>query len=129
MRKIIVSLFMSVLLLTPLQQCVASDCWYYTDSNGNQSYAVYESVVYGVKTSFYAKVRVKYIDSNGKLFNTQHLEFGRDEGDWWYGRTGVNGDSRRVYDDENATALLQWLREHECEAHRTGNMYEKVLGK
>ena len=54
MKKVIAAIITGILLsICPVQQCLASDCWYYTDSAGIQSYAVHESVVYGIRTSFF----------------------------------------------------------------------------
>lgn len=106
----------------------AADSWVYTNSQGIRIYIERESVVYGVRTSFYAKARVKRVNPSGELIRRMYLEFNRDEGDWWYGEVDVRGDGRRVYDDEEASEILNWLRAHQNEARKTANPCIKVLG-
>ena len=128
MKKIFVLITLVCCLILNPNFCSAKDVWVYNYSNGNSLYIVYESVVYGIRTGFYAKVSVKYATPNGTLIKNERLEFNHDEGDWWYGKVDVSGDSRRVYDYADATEVLNWLKEHKSEAHRTSRPYEMVLG-
>ena len=129
LKKVLtISIFVISLICMNFNEVEATDVWVYTDFDENSIYVVYESVVYGVRTSFYAKSRIKFVDSSGKLLKMETMEIGHDEGDWRYGFIGTNIRGRRVYDYEDATAILRWLQAHESEAHRTANMFEKVLG-
>lgn len=122
MKKFFAAVTVALLIIS-LQLSVraeAADEWIYTDSVGAQIYIVRESVVYGVRTSFYARARVKSVDSAGDLIKQMNMEFNRDEGDWWYGIEGTRG-SRRVHDDEDATEILRWLQAHRAEAHSTAD--------
>lgn len=123
-----VLLSISVLGLS-INNAEAGDTWVYTNAqNGYSTYVVYESVVYGNHTSFYARARIKQLDSSVKLISSPTWEFGRDEGEWRYGDYGSNTPRRRVYDDEDATALLNWLQAHSSEAHNTADPTKRVLG-
>ena len=97
---------------------LAKDFWVYEYPNGKSLYIVYESVMYGERTSIYAKFRIKRVNESGKLIKTENWEIGLDEGNWWY---GIVGESRgiRVYDYEDSTEVFRWLKEHSHEAHRT----------
>ena len=105
----------------------AKDFWVYKYPDGKNLYIVYESVIYGERSSLYAKFRVKRVAASGDLIKTENWEIGRDEGDWWY---GVVGESRglRVYDYEDATEVFHWLKAHRSEAHRTAKSGILVLG-
>ena len=113
-------------ILNPCQ-VEAADEWVYTNSNDISIFIERESVIYGYRTSFYAKARVKKVNSSGELIRRMYLEFNHDEGDWWYGEVNVRGDGRRVYDDEEASEILNWLRAHQDEAKRTANPIIRVL--
>ena len=106
--------------------CSAKDVWVYNYPNGNSLYMVYESVVYGERAGFYAYFRIKRVNNYGELIRTEKWEIGHDEGDWWYGIEGISRGVR-VYDYEDSTEVLNWLREHRSEAHRTSRRYELVL--
>ena len=125
MKKIIF-LVTFIVFVFNLNFCSAKDVWVYNYPNGNRLYIVYESVVYGVRTSFYAYFRVKHVNDSGNLIKTEKWEIGQDEGDWWYGITGES-KGLRVYDYEDSTAVLNWLKEHRHEAKNTSRPYEKVL--
>ena len=114
-------------ILAGVTQVEAADEWVYTYPSGIRVYIVRESVVYGYRSGFYAKVRVKSANSSGELIRSVMLEFNRDEGDRWYGIEGERG-GRRVYDDEDATEILRWLQAHQSEARRTANPSIRVLG-
>lgn len=105
----------------------AKDVWVYKYSNGDSAYIVYESVVYGVKTSFYAKCNIKYVNSSGRLIKSEKLEFNHDEGDWWFGIVGAKSSGGRVYDYEDKTEILNWLKAHESNAKATGDRFTKIL--
>ena len=109
-----------------IRQAQAADVWVY-NYKGNDIYITYGSVVYGIKTGFYARCRVKYVNSSGTLVKSEMLEFNHDEGDWWYGVVGVKGSSRRVYDYEDAMEILNWLEAHSNESKPTAVPYQKVL--
>ena len=104
----------------------AKDIWVYKYPNGNSLYIVYESVVYGYKTGFYAYFRIKRVNELGELIRTEKWEIGHDEGDWWY---GIEGISRvvRVYDYEDSTEVLNWLEEHKNQAKQTADPIRRVL--
>lgn len=123
---LVLSMIIFSQIISPVQS-EAADEWVYTNSNGIRIYIERESVVYGVRASFYAKARVKVVDSSGELLGKLYLEFNHDEGDWWYGQVGVRGGSRRVYDDEGASEILNWLRAHENESKRTAKPSIRVL--
>ncbi len=126
----IMSSFVIVIFLfvqgVDVRQAEAADVWVY-NYNDNDIYITYGSVVYGVKTSFYARCRVKYVNSSGGLVKSEMLEFNHDEGDWWYGIVGVRGSSRRVYDYEDAMEILNWLEAHRNESKPTAVPYQRVL--
>ena len=109
-----------------IRQAEAADVWVY-NYNGNDIYITYGSVVYGVRTAFYARCRVKYVNSSGDLVKSEMLEFNHDEGDWWYGIVGVKGSGRRVYDYEDAMEILNWLEAHRNESKPTSVPYQRVL--
>ena len=109
-----------------IHQVEAADVWVY-NYNGDDIYITYGSVVYGVKAGFYARCRVKYVDSSGGLVKSEMLEFNHDEGDWWYGIVGVRGSGRRVYDYEDAMEILNWLKAHWNESKPTAVPYQRVL--
>lgn len=129
LKKILIAimLMMTFLCNAILRQAEAADEWVYSNLQGESLYVVYESVVYGVKTSFYARARIKTVSVDNQLLKSDTWEFGADEGDWWYGIINTKDRGRRVYDHEDAVAVLNWLQAHEKEARRTGNMFEKVL--
>lgn len=128
MKKIISALVL-LTLCGIFNFCSAKDVWVYNYPNGNSIYIVYESVVYSVRGGggFYAKANVKYVHKNGELIKNERLEFNQDEGDWWYGKADSNESGRRVYDYADSTEILNWLKEHRNEAHRTANQGILVL--
>ncbi|MBQ7199702.1 MAG: hypothetical protein IJS29_10620 [Selenomonadaceae bacterium] len=126
MKKIFSIITLASFLMLNFSSCFAKDVWVYKYPNGNSLYIVYESVVYGVRAGFYAYFRVKHVNSYGKIIKTEKWEMNRDEGDWWYGIEGVSR-SRRVYDYDDATEVLNWLKEHESETQNTSRPYEKIL--
>ena len=131
-KKVFILITLVGCLILNSNFCYAKDVWIYNYPNGNNLYIVYESVVYGVRTGFYAYFRVKHVNDAGNLIKTEKWEMNHDEGDWWYGiYSPYNGKriekSRRIYDYEDSTAVLNWLKEHRHEAKNTSRPYEKVL--
>ena len=132
MKKFLISfiLVLSMIIFSQIispVQLEAADEWVYTNSNGIHIYIERESVVYGVRTSFYAKARVKVVNPSRELIGKLYLEFNHDEGDWWYSINGDHRNGRRVYDDEGASEILNWLRAHRGEAKKTANPLIEVL--
>ena len=127
MKKIFVLVILIMSLIVNSNACLAKDVWVYEYPNGNCVYMVYESVVYGVRTGFYAKFTVKYVTPSSNLIKSERLEINRDEGDWWFGIADENTSGQRVYNYEDITAMLNWLKAHESKARATGDPFAKVL--
>ena len=125
-KFLMLALIIATLLFTPSVSS-AKDFWVFNYPDGKSLYIVYESVVYGQKAGFYAQFRVKRISESGKLIKTEKWEMNHDEGDWWYGIVDERRNMR-VYDYEDATEVLQWLKKHRNEAHRTSEPWKLVLG-
>lgn len=127
MKKILSTLIF-VIFFGVYNFCSAKDVWVYEYPNGNSIYIVYESVVYGYRAGFYAYFRIKRVNEYGELIRTEKWEMNRDEGDWWYGIEGISR-SVRVYDYEDSTEVLNWLKAHESQAKRTADPIRRVLGE
>lgn len=126
MKKIIAGLLMvSAMLLGSMfyftENVEAADVRVY-----DGYYIVKETVVYGNKTSYYAKANIKHVAKDGTLINNSRYEFGRDEGDFWFGVENTRG-SLRAYDYGYSTAIINWLIEHRGEAHPIGNGMQLVF--
>ncbi|WP_276839668.1 hypothetical protein [Anaerovibrio lipolyticus] len=104
-----------------MPQAEAADVWVC-----DGYYIVTESVVYGNKTSYYAKLNVKRVARDGSLLNNSRMEINKDGGDWYFGSEGSRS-SLRAYDYEYTTAIVNWLIAHRSEAHPIGNGMELVF--
>lgn len=104
-----------------MPQAEAADVWVC-----DGYYIVTESVVYGNKTSYYAKLNVKRVARDGSLITNSRMEINKDEGDWYFGSEGAHS-SLRAYDYEYTTAIVNWLIAHRSEAHPIGNGMELVF--
>ena len=104
-----------------MSQAEAADVWVC-----DGYYIVTESVVYGNKTSYYAKANVKLVAQDGSLISNRRMEFNKSQGDWYFGIEGVRS-SLRAYDYEYSSAVLNWLIAHRSEAHPIGNGMELVF--
>ena len=99
MRKIISIAFFAIFFCLVSQNVAsnhasAADEWVYTAPDGTCLYIVYNSVVYGRRTSFYARARIKTLASSGELIKEETWEYGKDEGIWWVGIYGQKGAGR-----------------------------------
>ncbi|WP_085023767.1 hypothetical protein [Anaerovibrio sp. JC8] len=104
-----------------MPQAEATDVWVC-----DGYYIVTESVVYGNKTSYYAKLNVKRVARDGSLLNNSRMEINKDGGDWYFASEGENR-GLRAYDYEYTTAIVNWLIAHRSEAHPIGNGMELVF--
>ena len=125
MKKFLSALVLSI-IISSFNFCSAKDIWIYDYPNGNSLYMVYESVVYGYRTNFYAYFNIKRVNSAGNLIRTEKWNIGHDEGDYYYSIDNEK-NSRRAYDNADSTAVLNWLRDHEKQARPTANQFQRVL--